>query len=127
MYIEHVAMYVQDLEAARAFFVKYLNCISGELYHNQKTGFKSYFLSFDSGARLELMHKDNIKDAKVDSYTLGLSHIAFALGSQDAVDNMTKRLKDDGFEVISGPRVTGDGYYESAITIIEGNTIEFTV
>ena len=126
MRIEHIAMYVNDLEAARDFFVRYFDAVSNEGYHNRTTDFRSYFLSFDDGARLELMKKSQMDDAEKTLNRTGYVHIAFSLGSKEAVDELTVRLINDGYQVISGPRTTGDGYYESCIIGIEGNQIEIT-
>ena len=127
MRIEHIAMYVNDLEGARNFFVKYFNAESNEGYHNKKTDFRSYFLSFDDGARLEIMNKPNIDDPEKSLARTGFIHIAFSLGNKAAVDELTAKMKADGYEVVSGPRTTGDGYYESCIVGIEDNQIEITV
>ena len=127
MKIEHAAMYVNDLEAARDFFVNYLGGKANDGYHNKTTGFRSYFISFDSGARLEIMNKPQLDDAEKSINRTGYAHLAFSAGSKDAVDTLTERLKKDGFEVLSGPRTTGDGYYESCIIGIENNLIEITV
>ena len=127
MKIEHIAMYVNDLEGAKEFFVTYLGGKSNNGYHNPKTDFRSYFISFDDGARLEIMNKPNMADQEKDINRTGFIHVAFSVGSAEKVDELTARLKDDGFEVISGPRTTGDGYYESCIITIEGNQIEITV
>lgn len=127
MRIEHVAMYVNDLEAARDFFIKYLGASSNDGYHNQKTGFWSYFLSFSDGARLEIMNKPQMDDAEKTLARTGLIHIAFSVGSRERVDELTEELKRDGYEVVSGPRTTGDGYYESCVIGIDGNQIEITV
>ncbi len=127
MKIEHVAMYVNDLEAARDFFVKYLGGKSNDGYHNLNTDFKSFFISFDDGARLELMNKPGLVDEKKLLTRTGYIHIAFSVGSKEKVDELTERLKKDGYEVVSGPRTTGDGYYESCIVAVEGNQIEITV
>ena len=127
MRIEHVAMYVSHLEEARDFFVKYLGAKSNDGYRNPRTGFRSYFLTFDDGTRLELMNKPTmIDDAKVPERT-GYAHIAFSVGSKKAVDTLTARLWADGYAVVSGPRTTGDGYYESCILAVEDNQIEITV
>ena len=126
MRIEHIAMYVNDLEAAKDFFVKYFGAVSNEGYHNKTTDFRSYFLAFDDGARLELMKKPQMDDAEKTLNRTGYIHIAFSLGSKEAVDELTERLKNDGYQVISGSRTTGDGYYESCIVGIEGNQIEIT-
>lgn len=125
MKIEHVAMYVHSLEEAKLFFVKYFQAVPGTLYENPTTGFQSYFLTFDGGARLEIMTKPGLAEA-VAAET-GYAHIAFALGSREAVDVLTARLRADGYRVLSGPRITGDGYYESCIAGIEENLIELTV
>ncbi|MEE3393643.1 MAG: VOC family protein [Lachnospiraceae bacterium] len=127
MKIEHAAMYVNDLEKARGFFVKYLQGKPNDGYHNVKTGFRSYFISFSDGARLELMNKPDMDDQNKTLTRTGYAHIAFSVGSKEAVDELTARLKEDGFQVTSGPRTTGDGYYESSILAIEDNQIEITV
>ena len=127
MRIEHVAMYVNDLEAARAFFADYLDGVSNSGYHNQKTGFRSYFLTFGDGARLELMNRPGMTDGEKGPARTGYIHIAFSVGSREKVDSLTQRLREAGFQVISGPRTTGDGYYESCVVGIEGNQIEITV
>ena len=127
MRIEHIAMYVNDLDAARDFFIRYFNAKSNEGYHNKTTDFRSFFLSFDDGARLEIMNKPTMQDSEKALARTGYVHIAFSLGSKAAVDTLTEILKHDGYEVISGPRTTGDGYYESCIIGIEGNQIEITV
>ena len=127
MIIEHIAMYVNDLEAARDFFVKFLDGHSNDGYHNKTTDFRSYFICFDGGARLEIMTKPEMKNQEKPLNRTGYAHIAFSVGSKEKVDELTKRLKSDGFEVVSGPRTTGDGYYESCVVAIEGNLIEITV
>ena len=127
MHIEHIAMYVNDLEKARTFFMRYFGASSNEEYQNPRNDFRSYFLSFDCGARLEIMNKPLMSDTEKGLNRTGYIHIAFSLGSKSAVDELTERLKADGYEVISGPRTTGDGYYESCIVGIEGNQIEITV
>ena len=127
MRIEHIAMYVNDLDAAKDFFVTFLGGVSNAGYYNEKTGFKSYFISFEDGARLEIMNKSNmIDDPKMLNRT-GYAHIAFSVGSKEKVNEVTEKVREAGFEVISGPRTTGDGYYESCIVAIENNQIEITV
>ena len=127
MKIEHIAMYVDHLEAAKNFFVSYLGAKANEEYHNAKTDFRSYFLSFEDGARLEIMNKPQMADLPKEINRTGYAHIAFSVGSKAAVDALTAKLKKDGYEVVSGPRTTGDGYYESYVVAIEGNQIEITV
>ncbi|MCR5210904.1 MAG: VOC family protein [Lachnospiraceae bacterium] len=127
MKIEHVAMYVNDLEAARDFFVKYLRGTSNDGYHNETTGFRSFFISFDDGARIEIMNKPSMENDKKSADRTGYIHVAFSVGSVEEVDRLTGQFREDGFEVLSGPRTTGDGYYESCIVGIEGNQIEITV
>lgn len=127
MKIEHIALYVNDLEEARKFFVKYLGAKSNEGYHNPRTDFRSYFLSFEDGARLEIMNKPEMVDPSKELARTGYAHIAFSVGSKEKVDTLTAELKAEGYEIISGPRTTGDGYYESCIVGIEGNQIEITI
>ena len=127
MKIDHVAMYVNDLESVRHFFIKYLNAVSNNEYHNKSTGFRSYFLSFEDGARLELMNRPDMENQKESTVRTGLIHIAFSVGSKEKVDRLTQILKSDGYTILSEPRTTGDGYYESCIVGIEENLIELTV
>lgn len=127
MKIEHIAMYVNDLETTKDFFIKYFDANANGGYHNLSTNFKSYFLTFDDGARLEIMNKPNLKDIEKETEVTGYIHIAFSVGTKEKVDELSRKLKADGYEVISGPRTTGDGYYESCIIGIENNLIEITV
>ncbi|MGM9984790.1 lactoylglutathione lyase [Fibrobacter intestinalis] len=127
MKIEHIAMYVNDLEGAKEFFTTFLGGKSNGGYHNKKTGFRSYFITFDDGSRLEIMTKPDMSDEKKEQNRTGYAHIAFSVGSKEVVDSLTEKLKSAGYEVASGPRTTGDGYYESCIVAIEGNLIELTV
>ena len=127
MRIEHVALYVNKLEEARDFFVNYLKGRSNDGYHNKNTGFRSYFICFDSGARLKIMSKPGMLDDEKDLNRTGYAHVAFSVGSKERVNELTSKLKDAGYAVVSGPRTTGDGYYESCIVAVEGNQIEITV
>ena len=119
-------MYVSDLEKAREFFVEFFGAVSNEGYHNVKTGFRSCFLSFENGARLEIMNRPELQEDERGLHRTGYAHIAFRLGSKQAVDALSERLQQNGYPVVSGPRTTGDGYYESCIIGIEGNQIEIT-
>ena len=126
MRIEHIAMYVNDLEKTKEFFIQYFRAKANDGYHNKTTDFRSYFLTFDNGARLEIMNKPDITDTEKSLTRTGYVHIAFNLGSKQAVDTLTEKLRADGYLVVSGPRTTSDGYYESCIVGIEGNQIEIT-
>ena len=127
MKIEHIALYVNDLEKAKDFFTKYFGGKSNDVYHNKKTNFRSYFISFDDGSRLEVMTKPKLSDTEKELNRTGFIHLAFSVGSREKVDELTARLNNDGYKVLSGPRTTGDGYYESCILGIENNQIEITV
>ncbi len=127
MRIEHIAMYVNDLMKVKEFFIKYFGAQSNEGYHNVTTDFKSYFLTFEGGARLEIMNRPHMNDSDKSLIQTGFIHIAFSVGSKEKVDELTAQLQKDGYDVISGPRTTGDGYYESCIVGIEGNQIEITI
>lgn len=127
MRIEHIAMYVNDLERAKEFFETFFEAKSNGGYHNKTTDFRSYFLTFEDGARLEIMHKPQMEDEPKGLTRTGYVHLAFSVGSKARVDALTMRIKEAGYDVVSGPRTTGDGYYESCIVGIEGNQIEITV
>lgn len=127
MNIEHIAMYVDDLEATKDFFIEFFDAQANEGYHNNKTDFRSYFLSFDDGSRLEIMNKPGMVDSEKSILQKGYIHIAFSVGSKERVDSLTEQIRAAGYEVISGPRTTGDGYYESCIVGIEKNIIEITI
>lgn len=129
MHIEHLAIWTQDLEKMKEFYETYFGVTSNTLYVNQKKQFKSYFLTFDSGARLELMQRPDIEtmpESDGKQY-YGYAHLAISVGSQVIVDRLTKKLKKDGYAVLDGPRRTGDGYYESVVADPDGNWIEITI
>ena len=126
MKIEHIALYVTDLETMKKFYEDYFSAKSNDKYHNPTTGLETYFLSFDEGSRLELMTRPDIVSQEKPLFRTGITHLAFSTGSKELVDQLTQRLKNNGYEVISGPRTTGDGYYESCVLDPEGNQIEIT-
>jgi lactoylglutathione lyase len=129
MQIEHVALWTRDLEGLVRFYQTYFEAEAGPMYTNPAKGFESYFLSFASGARLELMRIPDLAEhpGGEPPQPAGYSHLAFSTGSQAAVDELTARLRADGYRVISGPRTTGDGYYESLVEDPDGNRVEITV
>ncbi len=127
MKIDHIAVYVNDLEGCRVFFEKYFCASAGRMYHNPTTDFRSYFLSFDGGARLEIMQRPDVPDIPGLQLHTGYIHTAFGVGSMENVDALTERLRADGYAVTSNPRTTGDGYYESCVVGFENILIEITV
>lgn len=127
MKIDHIAMYVNHLEAMRDFFIKFFGATSNDQYHNPKTGLKTYFLTFEDHARLEIMERSHMIDTPKTLLQTGYIHLAFSVGSKEKVDTLTQVLQEAGYEVLSGPRTTGDGYYESCILGPEGNQIEITI
>jgi len=125
MKIGHVAIYTEDLERLKRFYVTYFDAVANMKYINQTTGLETYFLSFDSGTtRLELMYRPSVTERESKQAHLGLIHLSFELGSRAKVDYLTQLLENDGYEIISQPRTTGDGYYESCILDPDGNQIE---
>ena len=124
--IEHIAIWVKDLEIMKNFYCKYFEASSNQKYINSTKKFESYFLSFSSGPRLELMTRIDIKGLDVKPEQYGFTHIAIKLGENNKVDELTNKLRNDGFEVVGEPRMTGDGYYESVILDPENNRIEIT-
>jgi lactoylglutathione lyase len=124
MKINHIALYVKDLEKMKEFYEKYFNAKPNKMYHNQKTGLKTYFLEFENDSRLEIMTKENLNCIVKDPNNIGYIHVSFSVGSKDNVNKLTKQLESDGYKIISQPRITGDGYYESCISDPENNQIE---
>jgi lactoylglutathione lyase len=127
--IEHIAVWTDQLEQLKDFYVKYFQAQVGNHYRNPGKQFESYFLSFASGARLELMHQPGRQSIRTnpEAPTLGYAHLSFATGSEQTVDMLTNLLRQDGIRVIDGPRHTGDGYYESVVLDPDGNRIELTL
>ena len=127
--IEHLAIWVDDIEVMRQFYISYFDMVCGEKYFNPKKNYTSYFLSFgDNKSRIELMHRPDIADASPKKgYTKGFAHFAISIGSKEAVDRLTERLRADKYIIESETRTSGDGYYESAVLDPEGNYIEITI
>ena len=124
MKIDHVALYVKDLEGTKEFYTKYFGATANQKYHNPKTGLETYFLTFDGEERLEIMTRPELNENQKSSMQYGYIHLSFSVGSKQKVDDLTHLLKSDGYIVINGPRTTGDGYYESCILDAENNQIE---
>jgi lactoylglutathione lyase len=128
MRIDHIALFCRDLEQMRKFFLDHFEGVSNEQYHNPRTGLRTYILTFPGGgARLELMQRPDTIDLDPSKPNIGFIHVSFAVGSKEAVDEKTIELRDAGYKVVSGPRNTGDGYYESCILGPEGIQIEITI
>jgi lactoylglutathione lyase len=128
MLIEHLALWVRDLEQMRAFYLKYFETTSGEKYLNAKTNFAAYFIYFGaSKTRLELMTRPDIEpnDAR-RGFTMGVAHFAISVGGKDKVNELTERFRKDNYTIVSEPRTTGDGYYESVVSDPEGNYLEIS-
>jgi len=127
--LEHVAIWTNQLEVLKEFYVRYFSGVSNEKYINPLKGFESYFITFESGARLELMHRSdippNLNDTK-DKQHLGIIHLAFGVDSIKEVDEKAEELRSAGFPILSGPRKTGDGYYEFETLDPDGNRLEVT-
>jgi lactoylglutathione lyase len=124
MKINHIALYTNDLEQMKSFYLKYFNASSNQGYHNPNTGLRTYFLSFEDHTRLEIMNRPNLNQITPVPLQTGYIHLAFSAGSKEAVDQLTTTLEQDGYTVLSKPRTTGDGYYESCVLDPDGNQIE---
>jgi len=127
MKIDHIAIWAEDLEMLREFYMKYFNMSCSDKYVNPRKNFSSYFLSFaDGGARIEIMNIPGKDTPSSRGDLKGLAHFAISVGSKENVDSMAKRFEEDGFIILSAPRTTGDGYYECAVADPEGNYVEIT-
>jgi lactoylglutathione lyase len=126
MKIEHIAIWTLHLEEMKAFYEKYFSAKTGKQYHNSAKQFTSYFLSYDEGPRMELMHRPGMSQNSGSTDLTGITHLAFSVGNRTTVDQLTERLRLDGYVIAGEPRVTGDGYYESVILDPDGNHIEIT-
>jgi lactoylglutathione lyase len=127
MHIEHVAIWTRDPERLRSFYETYFDAVAGPRYENPRKQFMSYFLSFRSGARLEIMSVPALRDDQpAQPPAIGYAHLAMTVGDESSVDALTERLRADGYRVLDGPRRTGDGYYESVIADPDGNRVEIT-
>jgi lactoylglutathione lyase len=129
MKIEHIAIWVDDIEVMRQFYIAYFDAVSSEKYQNPSKNYTSYFLSFgENKTRIEVMHRPDIADTKEKRGLIkGFAHFSISVGSKTAVNELTERLRADNYTIESEPRTTGDGYYESVISDPEGNLIEITV
>lgn len=129
MHIEHIAIWTKNLEQLKAFYETYFQAKSGPKYINARTRFESYFREFASGARLELMSMPSIPETTNDDAQqfMGIIHFAISVGAEAQVDQLTARLRRDGYRLMDGPRRTGDGYYESVVLDPDGNRVEITV
>ncbi|MFU0832002.1 MAG: VOC domain-containing protein [Oscillospiraceae bacterium] len=126
MTITHVAIFTQNLERLRDFYCTWFGGKSGPKYENPDKGFSSYFISFDTGAKLELMNSSYLTEVVRRQYDAGYAHLAFSTESEQDVENLTARMKKAGVSVVSEPRRTGDGYFESCVLDPDGNRVEIT-
>jgi len=129
MKIEHVAIWARDIEKLRNFYVQYFGATPNKKYTNGEKKFSSYFLNFDTGARLEIMQMPSVPESADNPHKqfTGIIHIAISVGSAEIVDTLTSDLSRNGYQVLDGPRKTGDGYYESVVLDPENNRVEITV
>lgn len=126
MKIDHIAIWTYNLEGLRNFYMHYFDASSNITYYNHSKEFRSYFLSFENGCRLELMEMPNIPKSKNDPLKqfTGIIHFAINVGSKENVNNIIEILRKDGFKIVSEPRRTGDGFYEGIVLDPDGNRIE---
>lgn len=136
MKIEHIAIWVKDIDRVCEFYRKYFGGVVHPLYHNPAKQFTSRFITFDDGARLEVMHRPDIivgieeivpRETLPDTQHLGFTHLSFSVGSKEEVDRLTQQMSSEGTPIVGQPRTTGDGYYESVVLDPEGNRIEITI
>ena len=128
MKIEHLAIWVDDLELMKSFYLAYFDTTAGDKYSNEKNQYTAYFIYFGEGkTRLELMHKPNITPVVGQrGFTKGIAHFSISVGGKEKVNVLTERLRKDGYTIYSESRTTGDGYYESVVLDPEGNYLEIS-
>ena len=124
--IDHIGLYVDDLEKSKEFFIQFFKAECHPMYHNPRTGLRTYFLSFDGATRLELLNRPETRAASSMPYATGIDHISISVGSREQVNELTQQLREAGYKVASEPRVTGDGYYESVVLGPSDCQIEIT-
>ncbi len=127
MTIDHVALWTDDLERLKDFYIKYFGATANEKYYNIKTNFESYFLTFGSLTKLEIMTRPGVPENKNDTIKAqhkGIIHLAFGVDKQDDVDEKARQLLADGFRILRGPRISGDGYYEFETVDPDNNRLE---
>lgn len=126
--VDHIAIWTADLERLRRFYEAHLGARAGSKYVNAAKRFESYFLCFEGGARIEIMHAPSVVPASpVAAVPAGYAHVAISVGSRDEVVALSERLRAAGCPLLDGPRVTGDGYFECVVLDPDGNRIEITV
>jgi lactoylglutathione lyase len=128
MTLEHVAIWTNQLEELKDFYSKFFGGTPNEKYTNPTTGFESYFLTFQSGARLELMQKSGIPENRNDSVAQyqGIIHLAFGVKTMKEVDEKAEEFRQAAFLILKGPRKTGDGYYEFETLDPDNNRLEIS-
>lgn len=124
MFLDHVSIYTNDLERLKNFYTKYFLGEANNKYHNERTGLQTYFISFEGGARLEIMMRPKLSERDKSKPSEGLTHLSFCVGSKEKVDELTQTIVKDGYLLKSAPRITGDGYYESCILDPDSNEVE---
>lgn len=127
MKIDHVALWTSNIEKMKDFYTKFFDGKASEKYTNEKRGFSSYFINFQSDTRLEIMTMNNVDFKDKQEFKKGYAHMAISVGSREKVDELTEKIRSEGYDVTSEPRTTGDGYYESCVKDIEGNLVEITI
>ncbi|MBO7550997.1 MAG: VOC family protein [Fibrobacter sp.] len=129
MRIEHVAIWVNDIDKVCEFYRKYFGGVIQPLYHNPAKQFTSRFVTFEGGTRLEIMHRPDIKSSSeiMGEERIGFTHLSFSVGSKEDVDRLTRQMSEDEIQIVGQPRTTGDGYYESVVLDPEGNRVEITI
>ena len=127
MILEHAAIWTNNLELLKTYYTTHFGAKANKKYINQLTGFESYFLSFESGSRLEIMSRPNVPDNLNDTIHKqykGIIHLAFGVATMSEVDQKALELQKAGYIILRGPRKTGDGYYEFETLDPDNNRLE---
>lgn len=125
MHIAHIAIWTWNLERMVDFWRDFFGASAGAPYRSaRRPGFESRFLQLAHGPAIEVMQGPWIAPLTPEERA-GYAHLAISLGNREAVAALAAKAARLGI-LQSGPRMTGDGYYEAVLLDPDGNPVEIT-